>query len=54
MGSKPGDRVLRREGYRVLTAEKDVVFYKVDEAKREIVIYLVADQRQDYLRLLKD
>lgn len=54
MGSKPRDRVLRREGYRVLTMEKNIVFYKVDEAKQAIVIYFVADQRQDYIRLLKD
>lgn len=53
MGKVPKDRVLKREGYRVLITEMDLVFYKVDEQNKEVVIYLVADQRQDYIRILR-
>ena len=33
--------------------KKDLVFYKVDELKKEIMIYAVVDQRQDYLSIIR-
>ena len=53
LGSIPRYCVLRRKGYRVLILEKDLVFYKVNEEKREVVIHAVVDQRQDYLNVLR-
>ena len=41
--------VLRRQGYLVLILEKDLVFYKVDDNKKQVIVYAVVDQRQDYL-----
>ena len=35
----------------VLIFEKDLVFYKVNEARKEVIIYAVVDQRQDYLNI---
>ena len=52
IGVDPRYPVLKRQGYRVLILEKDLVFYKVDEVKKEVVIYAVADQRQDYLNII--
>ncbi len=52
MGTEPRYLVLRRQGYRVLILEKNLVFYKVDENKKEVMIYAVVDQRQDYLNIL--
>lgn len=37
----------------MLILEKDLVFYKVDEINRRIVIYAVADKRQDYLNIIR-
>ena len=45
--------VLRRQGYRVLVLKKDLVFYKIDENKKEVVVHVVVDQRQDYLRIIQ-
>lgn len=53
IGTVPVDKALKRQGYRILITEMDVVFYKVDEKNKEVVIHLVADQRQDYIRLLR-
>lgn len=53
IGTEPRYPVLRRQGYRVLILEKDLVFYKVDEINRRIVIYAVVDQRQDYLNIIR-
>lgn len=53
IGVDPRYPVLKRQGYRVLILEEDLVFYKVDEVKKEVVIYAVADQRQDYLNIIR-
>lgn len=53
IGVDPRYPVLKRQGYRVLILEKELVFYKVDEVKKEVVIYAVADQRQDYLNIIR-
>ena len=53
IGTEPRYPVLRRQGYRVLILEKDLIFYKVDEINRRIVIYAVVDQRQDYLNIIR-
>ena len=53
IGVDPRYPVLKRQGYRVLILEKDLVFYKVDEVKKEVVIYAVEDQRQDYLNIIR-
>lgn len=53
IGTEPKYPVLKRQGYKVLILEKDLVFYKVNENKKEVIIYAVADQRQDYLNIIR-
>ena len=53
IGTAPKYPVLKRQGYKVLILSKDLVFYKIDEAKKQIVVYAVVDQRQDYLNILQ-
>ena len=53
MGIDPRYMVLRRQGYKVLVLEKNLVFYKVDEAKKVVTVYAVVDQRQDYLNIIR-
>ena len=53
IGEEPRYPVLRRQGYKVLILEKDLVFYKVDDDKRVATIYTVVDQRQDYLSIIR-
>lgn len=53
IGTVPGYLVLKRQGYKVLVLEKDLVFYKIDEEKKKVVIYAVVDQRQDYLNIVR-
>ena len=45
--------VLKRQGYKVLILEKDLVFYKIDEQHKKVVVYAVVDQRQDYLNIIR-
>lgn len=53
IGTEPRYLVLRRQGYKVLILEKDLVFYKIDEGNKKVVIYAVVDQRQDYLNIVR-
>lgn len=53
IGTTPIYTVLKRQGYKVLILEKDLVFCKIDEANKEVVIYAVVDQRQDYLNIIR-
>ena len=53
IGVTPRYPVLKRQGYKVLILEKDLVFYKVNELKKKVVIYVVVDQRQDYLNIIR-
>ncbi len=51
-GIDPRYMVLRRQGYKVLILEIDLVFYKINEEKKTVTVYAIVDQRQDYLRIL--
>lgn len=45
--------VLKRQGYKVLILDKNLVFYKIDEQKKNVIVYAVVDQRQDYLNIIR-
>ena len=53
IGVDPKYNVLKRQGYLVLVLEKDLVFYKVDDNKKQVIIYAVVDQRQEYLGIIR-
>ncbi len=53
IGTEPRYPVLKRQGYKVLILEKDLVFYKIDENAKTVTVYAVVDQRQDYLSIIR-
>lgn len=53
IGTEPRYPMLKRQGYKVLILSKDLVFYKIDETNKKVVIYAVVDQRQDYLNIIR-
>ena len=53
IGTDPKYNILKRQGYLVLILDKDLVFYKVDDDKRQVIVYAVVDQRQDYLSIIR-
>lgn len=52
IGVDPRYMVLRRQKYKVLVLEKNLVFYKIDESKKEVMVYAIVDQRQDYVSIV--
>lgn len=53
IGTDPRYMILRRQGYKVLITEKNLVFYKIDENQHLVTVYAVVDQRQDYLNIIR-
>ena len=51
-GSVPRYSILRKQGYRVLIAERYLLFYKVNEDEKVVTIYAVVDGRREYLNLI--
>lgn len=53
IGMDPRYMILRRQGYKVLITEKNLIFYKINEDQRIVTVYAVVDQRQDYLNIIR-
>ena len=50
--SVPKYSVLKKQGYRVLIVEKHLVFYKVNEKDKTVIIYAIVDGRREYRNLI--
>lgn len=48
----PRYSVLKKQGYRVLIVEKHLVFYKVNEENKTVIIYAIVDGRREYKNLI--
>ncbi|MBQ8199087.1 MAG: type II toxin-antitoxin system RelE/ParE family toxin [Lachnospiraceae bacterium] len=53
MGFDPRYMILRRQGYKVLMTEMNLVFYKIDEKEKTVTVYAVVEQRQDFLNIIR-
>ena len=51
-GNVPRYSILRKQGYRVLIVERHLIFYKVDDDKRSVIIYAIVDGRREYRNLI--
>ena len=45
IGSIPKYAILRKQGYRVLIVERHLVFYKVNEDEKLVIIYAIVDYK---------
>ena len=51
-GSLPRYSILKKQGYRVLVVERHLVFYRINEADKLVIIYAIVDGRREYLNLI--
>ncbi|MEN6314057.1 MAG: type II toxin-antitoxin system RelE/ParE family toxin [Clostridiaceae bacterium] len=51
-GSVPRYSILKKQGYRVLIVERHLVFYKINEADKLVIIYAIVDGRREYRNLI--
>lgn len=51
-GTVPRYSILKKQGYRVLIVERHLIFYKVYEETRTVILHAVVDARQEYQNLI--
>lgn len=51
-GSIPRYSILKKQAYRVLIVERHLVFYKINEDDKLVVIYAIVDGRREYCNLI--
>ena len=48
----PGYSILKKQGYRVIIVERHLIFYKVNEENKAVIIYAIVDERREYQNLI--
>ena len=51
-GSVPRYSILKKQGYRVVIVEKHLIFYKVSEENKTVIVYAIVDGRREYQNLI--
>jgi len=51
-GSVPRYSILKKQGYRVVVVERHLVFYKINEEDKLVIIYAIVDGRREYRNLI--
>lgn len=51
-GSLPRYSILKKQGYRVLVVARHLVFYRINETDKLVIIYAIVDERREYLNLI--
>lgn len=51
-GSVPRYSILKKQSYRVVIVEKHLVFYKINEADKTVIISAIVDGRREYRNLI--
>ncbi|MDD2575379.1 MAG: type II toxin-antitoxin system RelE/ParE family toxin [Acholeplasmataceae bacterium] len=51
-GSNPRYKILRNQGYKFIVVETHLVFYKIKEENKTIIIYRVLHQKSSYQNFL--
>jgi toxin ParE1/3/4 len=51
-GSIPRYSILKKQGYRVVIVERHLVFYKINEVDKSVIIYAIVDGRREYRNLI--
>lgn len=51
-GCHPHYSTLKKQGYCFLVIERYIIFYKLNEVNKTVIIYAFLDSRQEYKRLL--
>lgn len=52
IGNYPRYSILKKQGYRVLIVEKHLIFYKVNEIQKTVILYVIVDGRREYKNLI--
>ena len=51
-GCIPRYSIIKRQGYRVVIVERHLVFYKINEDEKLVIIYAIVNGRREYRNLI--
>lgn len=52
MGTVPRYQAINKQGYLALVSKQNIIFYKVNEEKKEIVLHIIVSSKRNYLNLI--
>ncbi len=52
IGVVPRYQSIAKQGYRALICKQNIIFYKIDEAKQQIVLHIIVSAKRNYLDLI--
>lgn len=52
IGNVPRYQSIARQGYRALICKENIIFYKVNEEKKEIILHIIVSAKRNYLNLI--
>lgn len=52
IGVVPRYQPISKQGYRALICKQNIVFYKINEDKKEITLHIVVSSKRNYINLI--
>ena len=52
VGVVPRYQSIAKQGYRALICKQNIIFYKIDEARKHIVLHIIVSAKRNYLDLI--
>ena len=51
-GSVPRYQTIAKQGFRAIVCKQNIIFYKVNEEKQEIVLHIIVVAKRNYINLI--
>ena len=52
LGSIPRYQSIAKQGFRALICKQNIIFYKVNEGKKEVVLHIIVSAKRHYINLI--
>ena len=52
LGSVPRYQSIAKQGFRALICKQNIIFYKVNEGKKEVVLHIIVSVKRHYINLI--
>ena len=52
IGSVPRYQAIGKQGFRAIVCKQNIIFYKVNEKKQEIVLHIIVATKRNYINLI--
>ena len=51
-GSVPRYQAIAKQGFRAIVCKQNIIFYKVNEEKKEVVLHIIVAAKRNYINLI--